>query len=126
MALLIDSTILIGLERRGKDSAEVITVIPEEDLAIAAITASEILVGVYSADSQQRRARRERWVEDALGRFPILPFDLEVARRYAQLWFDLSAAGGMIGLHDIQVAATALSQGYAVLTENVRDFERVP
>jgi tRNA(fMet)-specific endonuclease VapC len=32
----------------------------------------------------------------------------------------------MIGLHDIEVAATALTHGYGVLTDNVRDFERVP
>jgi tRNA(fMet)-specific endonuclease VapC len=126
MALLIDSTVLIGLERRGGDAGEFGSVTHDEHLAIAAITASEILVGVYNADSTQRRITRERWVEDALGRLPLLPFELAVARQYAKLWADLSADGNMIGLHDIQVAATALTRGYGVLTDNVRDFERVP
>ena len=126
MALLIDSTVLIGLERRGRGASAFGSVTREEDLAIAAITASEILVGRYNADSPQRRITRERWVEDALGRLPLLPFELAVARQYAKLWADLSAGGSMIGLHDIQVAATALTHGYGVLTDNVRDFERVP
>jgi tRNA(fMet)-specific endonuclease VapC len=126
MALLIDSTVLISLERRGKDPDELVATIPDEDLAMAAITASEILVGVHNADSPQRRMNREKWVEGALGRFLLLPFDLAVARVYAKVWADLTAGGTMIGLHDIQVAATALTHGYAVLSENVRDFGRVP
>ena len=126
MALLIESTALIGLERRGRGANAFGSVTREEDLAIAAITASEILVGRYNADSPQRRITRERWVEDALGRLPLLPFELAVARQYAKLWADLSAGGSMIGLHDIQVAATALTHGYGVLTDNVRNFERVP
>ena len=126
MALLIDSTVLIGLERRGRDSAELPTAIADEDLAIAAITASEILFGVQRADSPQRRNKREAWVEDALARFPLLSFDLEAARQYAKLWAELSASGSVIGLHDLQVAATAIAHGYDVLTENVRDFGRVP
>jgi tRNA(fMet)-specific endonuclease VapC len=126
MALLIDSTVLIGLERRGRDSAEFPTVIADEDLAIAAITASEILFGVHRADSPQRRTKREAWVEDALARFPFVAFDIEAAQQYAKLWAELSASGSMIGLHDLQAAATALAHGYGVLTENVRDFGRVP
>jgi len=126
MALLIDSTVLIGLERRGRDPDALVAMIPDEEVAIAAITASEILVGVHKADSSERRVLREKWVEDALGRFPLLPFDLTVARRHAKLWADLSAGGTMIGLHDIQIAATALAHSYGVLTENVRDFQRVP
>jgi predicted nucleic acid-binding protein len=126
MAILIDSSVLIGLERRGKDPDELETVTDEESFALASITASEILVGVHRADSSQRRQRRQKWVEDALGRFLVLPLDLSVARLHAQLWAQLSASGAMIGLHDIQVAATALAHDYAVLTDNVRDFERVP
>jgi len=126
MALLIDTTVLIGLERRGGKLDELVTGMPDEQFALATITASEILVGIYRTDSAQRRVSRERWVEDALGRLPVLPFDLTVARLHAKLWAELSAGGTMIGLHDIQVAATALTHGYSVLTENVREFGRVP
>ncbi len=126
MAVLIDTSVLIGLERRGKDLGALVTATNDESIALASITASEILVGMHRADSSQRRQQREKWVEDALGRFSILPFDLSVARLHAQLWAQLSASGAMIGIHDIQVAATALAYNYAVLTDNVRDFERVP
>jgi len=126
MAVLIDSSVLIGLERRGKDLDDLMSLTLDESFALASITASEILVGIYRADSPQRRHHRETWVENALALFPVLPFDLTVARVHAQLWAQLLTTGLMIGLHDVQVAATALSRDYSVLTDNVRDFERVP
>ena len=55
MALLIESTALIGLERRGRGASAFGSVTREEDLAIAAITASEILVGIYTIDSDGNR-----------------------------------------------------------------------
>ena len=61
-----------------------------------------------------------------LATFHILPFDLSAARIHAELWAQLTAAGHMIGPNDLLIAATALAYGYAVLTENVRESERVP
>jgi predicted nucleic acid-binding protein len=49
-----------------------------------------------------------------------------MARRHAQLWADLAAVRLPIGVHDSLIAATALTHGYAVLTENPREFQRVP
>ena len=35
-------------------------------------------------------------------------------------------AGQTTGAHDLLIAATALAHGYGVMTDNIRDFERVP
>jgi hypothetical protein len=48
-----------------------------------------------------------------------------VARTHARLWAQL-AAGTPVGAHDLLIAATALAHGYAVLTDDPRDFGRVP
>jgi predicted nucleic acid-binding protein len=53
-----------------------------------------------------------------------LPFDLEVARVHAQLMAALPR-NETIGAHDIQIAATALSHGFSVLTGNGRDFRKL-
>jgi tRNA(fMet)-specific endonuclease VapC len=126
VAELIDSGIIIALERRGLSVDALVPPVPDELVALASITASELLIGVHRADTLQRRRDREAFVEAVLQRLPILPFDLEVARRHARLWAELAAAGQMIGAHDLIIAATALTHDCAVLTENVRDFERVP
>ena len=126
MARLIDSSALISLERRGLASEALATVVPAEPAAIASITASELLAGVLRAAPSERRRRREAFVETVLARLPVLPFDLPVARVHARLSAELAAAGQPIGPNDLLIAATALAYDYPVLTENPRDFERVP
>jgi predicted nucleic acid-binding protein len=95
-------------------------------MAIAAITASELLVGIHRATSQAHRVRRSAFVEGALAELPVLAFDLDVARVHASLSAGMSASGQVIGSHDLLIAATALANNYDVLTTNVRDFSRVP
>lgn len=126
MAQLIDSSIFIALERRGERFGALVEVAPDEPVGLASITASELLAGVHRADSLERRLRREAFVEAILEVVPVLPFDLRVARTYAELWAHLAGTGQMIGAHDLLIAATAVTYDYAVLTQNLRDFQRVP
>ena len=56
----------------------------------------------------------------------VLPVDLRVARTHALIRARLAAAGEMVGSHDMLIAATAITHGYAVLTDNPRDFGRIP
>ncbi len=126
MAYLIDANIIIGMERRGRTLSDLAALVPDEPIAVASITASELLVGIHRADTPERRLRRERFVEAFLSRVPAIPFDLVVARVHARLWAELAEAGQLIGPHDLLIAATAVAHGYAVLTENVREFSRIP
>jgi tRNA(fMet)-specific endonuclease VapC len=126
VAQLIDSSVFIALERRGQRLHDLAAVVPDEPLALASITASELLAGVHRADSPERRLRREAFVEAVLERVPVLPFELRTARVHARIWAQLVSGGRSIGAHDLLIAATALAHGYAVLTQNRREFERVP
>lgn len=125
MGILIDSSVLIGIERGTLSDSPLDRAVGADELAIAAITASELLVGVHRAESSTRRRRRSRFVEGALERVRILPFDEEVARTHAALWADLQRAGDLIGAHDLQIAATAVTHDLRVATLNVRDFGRI-
>lgn len=126
MALLIDSSVLITLERRMQTVGALAQVAGrDEPVALAAITASELLVGAYRANNPRRRTRRQAFVEALLEVVPVLPFDTRVARIHAPIWAQLMAKGQSIGAHDLLIAATAIAYGYSVLTENVRDFGKV-
>ena len=98
----------------------------EEPIAVAAITASEILFALYRAGDARRRRARELIVERVLAALPIVPFDLDAARAHSRLWSQMAAAGTMIGAHDLLIAATALAGSYRLLTLNTREFGRVP
>lgn len=135
MGAVVDTTVFIDLERsisrEQTRSAELIgqrlmdCVGPDEEAALAAITASELLHGVHRAGAKHR-ARREAFVESVLAALPVLDFDLLAARAHARLWAELAKAGSDVGAHDRIVAATAISLGWRVATANVRHFERVP
>lgn len=126
MGFLIDTDVLIAAERK------LITLRPpnedlgSETLALAAITASELLHGVYRAQTISERERRSQFIEAVLSEFQVIPFDIEVARIHARLWADLERSGQRIGSHDLMIAATALMLGFGVITLNVREFQRIP
>lgn len=127
MALLIDSSVFIALERR-KQPLSVLGMVTghDESVALSAITASELLAGAYRADTPERRTRRLAFVESVLEVIPVFPFDIRVARTHAKIWAQLAGVGQAIGAHDFLIAATALAYGYSVLTDNTREFRRVP
>jgi tRNA(fMet)-specific endonuclease VapC len=126
MARLIDTSVFIEHERRGQtlDTLDVIT--RGEPIALASITASELIVGVYRAALEPMRARRLRFVEGVFHEVPVIPFDLVSAKTHAKLLVDLASIGRTIGPNDLIIAATALTHGYDVLTHNLRHFNLVP
>jgi tRNA(fMet)-specific endonuclease VapC len=132
---LLDTTVFIDLERavRRLPSATAMAEVsqrlerqlgPAEDVAIAAITASELLHGVHRA-SAEHQGRREAFVEAVLAAFPPVPFGLLAARAHARIWAELAAGGQDVGAHDRLVAATAITAGWRVGTANTRHFERI-
>lgn len=123
MGSVIDSSVLVAAERGEIDLARLA---PDEAIAIAAITASELLHGVHRGATAGQRARREAFVERVLASVPVAPFDLVVARVHARLAADLAKRGATVGLHDLQIAATATALGYSVITRDLRSFPRVP
>lgn len=123
MAIILDSSILVAAERQRFELERLLAA--HAPPAIAAITAAELLVGVERADSAERRARRESFVENILLRVPIIPFELAQARLYAVHFARLAARGETIGDRDLQIAVTALSIDFQLATLNLGEFQRV-
>jgi len=126
MGLLIDSSIFIAAERGRLTLAPHLAGQEQEPIALSAITASELLHGIYRAEDPARRMQRERFVEAILARFPVVEFDLAAARVHARLWAELTARGEVVGAHDLLIAATAIALDFQVATANARDFQRIP
>ena len=122
---MIDTSILIAGERGTMRFAALLDSLGTEPVAMAAITASELLHGYHRARDAGTRARRAAFAEALLEAIPILPFGLSEARRHAELWADLTRKGTVIGAHDLLIGATALAQGYALATLNRREFAQV-
>lgn len=121
--LILDTGALIALEReRGEPS----DVLPDDaDVAISAVTASELLVGVELADDEHRDRRRE-FVEGTIERVEIIAFDLAVARHHGSLLAHARRAGRARGAHDLQIAATARATDRTVITTDATAFQGLP
>ena len=125
MAVLIDASILIEVERGRLRLEPYVARYQDEECFLSVVTASELLHGVHRAERAEVRTRRSAFVEAILERFPVLPVDLTSARAHARVWAELRQAGAMIGPHDLWLAATCLAHGLTMVTANVREFERV-
>ena len=125
MGTLIDTSVLIAAERGRLDPAVLGAENDDEEIALAAITASELLHGVHRLKGAVARLRAERFVERLLSTIPVIPFDLGVARVHARLDAELSAQGAAIGDADLLIAATAVAWDYRVATRALRNFSRI-
>lgn len=126
MGLILDTSVLVAAERGVFDLDGLLTSLEDEPVAIASVTASELLHGVYRASAAASRSARSAAVEGMLDAFVAIPFGLPEARVHARLWGALASKGRLIGAHDLLVAATAVAANSRLATLNVREFKRVP
>lgn len=125
MVTLIDASVLIAVER-GQLDLEAVSGPVEADIAIAALTASELLHGAHRAATAAQLARREAFVEGLLERVPVIAFDLTAARVHARIWAETASSGVVLGAHDLVIAATAIAAGARVATRDQRSFPKIP
>jgi|SRR5580698_8165593 tRNA(fMet)-specific endonuclease VapC len=110
--VILDTGVLIAIER-GK--LDVDAVLGQDDAAIAAVTAMELLVGVERAGEAHKQARAVH-VEALLSSLPIESYDLGVARVHARLAVEAMPNGRPRSAYDMLIAATAAATSRILLT----------
>mgnify|MGYP001057605238 CR=1 FL=1 len=113
--LILDTGILIRAERGRARLGRALR--DDDDVAIAAITAAELLVGVELADAR-RRPDRAAYVDDVLATVPVEDYTLDVAAAHARLLAHVRRTGRPRGAHDLIIAATATATRRTVLTSD--------
>ncbi|MFL6258462.1 MAG: type II toxin-antitoxin system VapC family toxin [Thermoanaerobaculia bacterium] len=92
------------------------------DLRLSSVAVAELRYGAdKSARPRENHARIDQLVQD----LQCLDFDLDAAAAYGRIRADLEALGQPIGPNDLLIAAQALSQGLVLVTNNLREFQRV-
>lgn len=93
------------------------------DIGISSITLSELQYGVAKSTQREKNAK-------ALAEFiiplEIVPFDEAAALAYGDIRSSLEKAGTPIGSMDMLIAAHAVSLGIPLVTNNTREFARIP
>ena len=126
MAILIDSSVLIEIERGRIDPAPHLAKRRAEQAFVSVISVSEFLYGSHRTVDPALRHRRIALGEALLAQFQVLHIDLAVARIHAQLKAELASRGTPVGPHDLWLAATCLVHGLTMVTGNLREFRLVP
>ena len=119
---LLDTTICIYvikqrpaslLERFNENAAQ---------MGISAITLAELLHGAEKSSQPQRTLSV---VEDLYSRLDVLDYGAKAAQHYGQIRSALERRGTPIGVNDLHIAAHARSEGLTLVSNNLREFERV-
>lgn len=118
---LIDTNI-ISKTLRGRDGARArLVAIPRERLRMSAMVLAELEYAALRADDPPRH--RAKWLALIDG-IPVLPFDGQAVAIHAQV--RLALRHQPIGERDLIIAATALAHNCTLITNNLREFARVP
>ncbi len=127
MGLVVDSNVFIDAEN-GRLDLSTLNTLQNQSVYMAAVTVSGLLAGVALAKTADDKMSRHAFVENILSSIPVLDFDTEVARTYAELYaYALSnSARQNLNAHDLQIAATALVYGHQILSANGDDFKDIP
>lgn len=126
MGVVLDTSVLIAAEKGRIDMPAFAKAHSQQNFFITSVTAAELLLGVERANPASRRTKRSAFVEKILTTFPIIEYDLNIARRHSVLWAKLAASGKIIGPYDMIIAASALEYDHSLATLNVREFGYVP
>jgi tRNA(fMet)-specific endonuclease VapC len=110
------------LRKRPQDFVQRFAALDRQQLWLSAIVAAELRFGALKRGSRKLSAAVESW----LGGFDVRPWPTEAAHTYAQSRLALESAGQPIGNLDLLIAAHALAEDSVVITNNAREFHRVP
>jgi tRNA(fMet)-specific endonuclease VapC len=93
-----------------------------DQLCISAVTLSELY---YGAEKSTRKDQNLEVIEAFTARLEVLPYADKASAHYGNIRTELELAGKPIGPYDLMIAAHARSEGLIVVTNNLREFERV-
>jgi tRNA(fMet)-specific endonuclease VapC len=123
MRYLLDTNIVSDLVRNPHGRvAQQIRKVGESRVCTSIVVAAELRYGA----AKKRSPRLTAQLQAVLGAIEVLPLEAPVDATYGQLRAQLELAGKPIGGNDLLIAAQALALGYTVVTDNEREFTRVP
>ena len=98
----------------------------DQQAALSSVGLTELVHGIYRANTAQRRERRQLFVDELRIALTVYPYTEETALLAGRIDGEEAAKGTSIPFSDLLIGATALWLGYSVLTSNVRHFKLIP
>jgi tRNA(fMet)-specific endonuclease VapC len=122
MKYLIDTDWIIHGLRGEEKAVKKLLELKGEGLAISVISLAELYEGIYRSTD---RAADEGTLKDFLSGVTVLGINEEICKTFGEQRATLRKVGKLIGDFDLLIAATCLHHNLVLLTDNIREFERV-
>ena len=119
---MLDTNIAIYVIKRRPPEALAIFNQHAGQLCISSITLAELMHG---AEKSAKPDHNLRQVEDFTSRLTVLEYGNKAAAHYGDIRAALERKGTPIGVNDLHIAGHARSEGLTLVTNNLKEFERV-
>ena len=98
--------------------------VPLQQQVMSAVTFAELTYGVQ-ASAAAKRKQNQSVLDSLVLHLAVLDWPQDAAKHYAEIRADLKKRGAQLGAADLMIAAHARAMGAIVVTNNVKDFDRV-
>lgn len=119
---MLDTNIAIYVIKRRPPEALVTFNQHAGQLCISSITLAELMHGVEKSAKPDHNLRQ---VEDFTSRLTVLEYGNKAASHYGDIRAVLERKGMPVGVNDLHIAGHARSEGLILVTNNLKEFERV-
>ena len=119
---MLDTNIVIYTMKNRPDHMKRVFNQHHGQMCISAITLGEL---VFGAEHSQQVERNLIDIEKMASRLDVLPFGDKAAYHFGQVRAELYSVGKLIGPYDMMIAGHARSSGLKLVTNNIKEFERV-
>jgi tRNA(fMet)-specific endonuclease VapC len=124
MRYLLDTNICIYIaKQKPPEVLERFRRLRPGDVGMSVVTNLELVYGAWNSQRREANLQRIRELERLI---PVLPLDAGVSDHYGEVRTELERKGSPIGAYDLLIAAHALALGLTLVTNNAREFRRVP
>ena len=124
MRYMLDTNICIyAIRHKPEKVLQKLQEVDPEDVCVSSVTYAELVHGVEKSAAIERNRLA---LSMLLANIEILNFDADAANCYGKIRAYLEKNGTPIGPLDMMIAGHAMSHGYTVVTNNVKEFSRVP
>ncbi|MCL2712842.1 MAG: type II toxin-antitoxin system VapC family toxin [Methanomassiliicoccaceae archaeon] len=123
MTYYLDSnTLIFVLKGMNRAVADKLNTTPPSEIKIPSIVLAELLTGVHKSNNSKKNMGS---LIGLISPYEIIPFDEGASAEYGKMKAELETKGKIIGPNDLIIAATVLSRGGILVTNNTREFSRV-
>lgn len=124
MRYLLDTNICIYIIKRSPQQViDRFKRLRVGDVGVSAITVCELQFGVSNSSQPERN---QRALTEFLGPLEVMDFPAAAAAAYGEIRAHLERSGKPIGSYDLLLAAHALHENLTLVSNNIREFARVP